>query len=78
MRFDKVKKTASVISAAILALGMTAFGQTAGQDIKAAGTDTKDAAKNTGKATKRTAKTATKKTKNGVHKAANKVSDKTQ
>ena len=73
-----MKKLAAVLSTVILASGMTAFAQTAGQDIKNAGSDIKGAAKSTGKATAKTTKTAGKKIKSGTHKTADAVAGKTQ
>ncbi len=73
-----MKKLAAVFSTVILAGGLTAFAQTAGQDIKNAGSDIKGAAKSTGKATAKTTKTAGKKIKKGTHKTADAVAGKTQ
>ncbi|WP_180539607.1 hypothetical protein [Nevskia soli] len=71
-----MKKLAAVLSTVILATGMTAFAQTAGQDIKNAGSDIKGAAKSTGKATAKTTKTAGKKIKKGATKTADAVDGK--
>ncbi len=73
-----MKKLAAVLSTVILATGMTAFAQTAGQDMKNAGSDIKGAAKSTGKATAKTTKTAGKKIKKGTNKTANAIAGKTQ
>jgi hypothetical protein len=87
--FNLMKKFAAIFSVSVLALGMSAFAQTAGSDAKAAGSDVKDAGKNVGhatvKGTKATGKAVakgTKKTgsaiKKGTHKTADAVAGKTQ
>lgn len=73
-----MKRFASLLTISTLVCGMTAFAQTAGDDMKSAGSDVKNATKKTGKATAKGAKKTGHAIKKGTHKAADKVSDKTQ
>ena len=67
-------------AATLLAAGsaVSAYAQTAKEDIKDAGRSTKRAVKKTGSATKKTAKKATNATAKTVEKGAEKVKEKTQ
>ncbi len=66
------------LTIAMLALGIAAFGQTAGQDMKNAGHDTKEAGKDVGRGTVKATKKTGRAIKHGTHKAAHKVAEKTQ
>ena len=67
-----------VAAGLFIGFGLTAFAQTAKEDIKRAGRETKEAAQDAGSATKRTAKKAGHKVKHTTNKAASKVEEKTR
>ena len=70
-----MKKTiwAGLLASTLALASVSAFAQTAGQDIKDAGHDTKQAAKSTGSGIKKGTKTGYRKTKNGTKKAYHKT-----
>jgi predicted small secreted protein len=66
---------AGLLASTLALASVSAFAQTAGQDIKDAGHETKQAAKNTGKGIKKGTKTAYRKTKNGTKTAVHKTGE---